>query len=272
MLGKLLKYELQAIQKKICPFYIAFFALAIFFSVFLNITYTTLEDLSEKPIAFFLFVFIFYALIIALSVVTIITIVNRFRKSLLGKEGYLMFTLPVSVNTHLISKILSSTILCICNSIVIIVSFWLILGTQLEIREYFFVGFTFEDIKYIWCNFTEFMGFSAVHLIILYLIGIIGYMGYFLLTIYFSLAIGHTSKRNKFVLSFLVYIGINMALGTILQILLISFVLFAQDLTQQVILDSILPAMYLTCGVLILLDIGFYFGTWAILKKKLNLE
>ena len=272
MLGKLLKYELQAIQKKICPFYIAVFALAIFFSVVLNITYNTLEDLSEKPIVFFLFVFISYALMIALSVVTIITIVNRFRKSLLGKEGYLMFTLPVSVNTHLVAKILSSAILCICNSIVVGLSFWLILGTQSELREFLFYGFSFEDIRYALSQFSELVGFSVVHLIIVYLIGTIAYMAYFLLTIYFSLAVGHLSNKNKFVRAFLVYIGINIVLGTIVQIFAISFILVAQNLTQQVILDRFLPSMYLICGVLILLDAGFYFGTWAILRKKLNLE
>ncbi len=272
MLGKLLKYELQAIQKKICPFYIAVFALAIFSSVVLNITYSTLEDLSEKPIVFFLFVFISYALMIALSVVTVITIVNRFRKSLLGKEGYLMFTLPVSVNMHLVSKILSSAILCICNTIVLGLSFWLIFITQPELRDFFFMGISFEDIKYALSQFSELTGFSFVHVIILYLIGSIGYMAFFLLTVYFSLAVGHLSNKNKFVRAFLVYIGINIVLGTIVQIFAISFILVAQDLSQQVILDRFIPVMYLVCGIVVLLDVGFYFGTWAILKNKLNLE
>ncbi len=272
MLGKLLKYELQSILKRILPLYIALFGVAIFFAIVANTFIKTLEDFEKYPAISILFIFIIYALVIALSVVTIITIVNRFRKALLGSEGYLMFTLPVSVHTHLISKLVSTFALGLANSCVLMLSFFVVFVTQNELRMMFYSVLHFEILRDAFMQFSDYFGVSFTHLIAVYtLLGIVSFV-YFLLTIYFSLAVGHLSNKSKFVRSFLVYIGINIVLGTVFQVLFVAVMISLQTIAENMVFTYIMPIMYAGGGVLALLTAGFYFATWYILKNKLNLE
>lgn len=44
-------------------------------------------------------------------VVTAVILIQRFYKNLLGSEGYLMFTLPVTVSQHLFSKTIIAVVM-----------------------------------------------------------------------------------------------------------------------------------------------------------------
>jgi hypothetical protein len=47
--------------------------------------------------------------IVGVSVMSVVLMVNRFRSNLLSDEGYVMFSLPVSVHELVWSKIIVST-------------------------------------------------------------------------------------------------------------------------------------------------------------------
>lgn len=50
------------------------------------------------------------ALYVAMGIFVLVFIIDRFYKGLLGNEGYLMFTLPVTSTAHIASKALTSMI------------------------------------------------------------------------------------------------------------------------------------------------------------------
>ena len=99
MLGKLMKYELKACGRIFVPLYVAILVVAAIIGVFSN---------TESFQVASILIFILMALFIGLMVVTIVLIIQRFKKSLLEDEGYLMFTLPVSIKNLILSKYLTS--------------------------------------------------------------------------------------------------------------------------------------------------------------------
>ena len=109
MLGKLMKYEVRSCGRIFFPFYIVVLIFSIVASLFINFDNYE-HDFSVLYLVGFLVVF---ALFVAAIVLTILLIVQRFNKSLLEDEGYLMFTLPVSQKTLVLSKFLTSLLFII---------------------------------------------------------------------------------------------------------------------------------------------------------------
>ena len=95
MLGKLMKYEIKATGRTLIPLYIALLAFAIINKIFIG---TGLSDKLEGfgSIPFILSIFGYGFTMAAVFIVTFFVIIQRFYKNLLGDEGYLMNTLPVT--------------------------------------------------------------------------------------------------------------------------------------------------------------------------------
>lgn len=129
MLGKLMKYELKACGRIFVPLYVAILVVAAISGIFSN---------TQSFQVASILIFILMALFIGLMVVTIVLIIQRFKKSLLEDEGYLMFTLPVSIKNLILSKYLTSLIYIILSTIIAILSFVLILlfGGNLDISAF----------------------------------------------------------------------------------------------------------------------------------------
>ncbi len=87
MLGKLLKYEVKATSKTFIPIYISIILISL-----INVTFMRNNIFIEAQNIIHLVIIAFY---IGITALTIIVTTERFRKNLLGDEGYLMFTLPV---------------------------------------------------------------------------------------------------------------------------------------------------------------------------------
>ena len=92
MLGKLLKYEFKATGRLLTPLYAAIL-IASFVGGF------GLDQLVMTELASVIFLMVYTGLFIALFVMTLILIIQRFNHNLLKEEGYLMFTLPVTPTT-----------------------------------------------------------------------------------------------------------------------------------------------------------------------------
>ena len=111
MLGKLMKYEVRSCGRIFFPFYIVVLIFSIVASLFINFDNYE-HDFSVLYLVGFLAIF---ALFVAAIVLTILLIVQRFNKSLLEDEGYLMFTLPVSQKSLVLSKFLTSLLFIILS-------------------------------------------------------------------------------------------------------------------------------------------------------------
>lgn len=104
MTGKLLKYELKATARVMLPLYLVMILATLVMAV--NLDSGKVNNFILNTIinaAFFIAVFVCF-------VVGTLMILQRFYKNLLGSEGYLMFTLPVTTMQNILGKALASLI------------------------------------------------------------------------------------------------------------------------------------------------------------------
>ena len=110
MLGKLLKYEFKATSRILLPLYGALLIFAFIVKIFIGtkLDGVNMDFLGGIPAV--VSIFTYGATMAAVFIVTIFIIIQRFYKNLLGDEGYLMNTLPVSTTSNISSKLISAII------------------------------------------------------------------------------------------------------------------------------------------------------------------
>ena len=116
MLSKLLKYEFKATCRIYGGLYLAILAAAALLGAFFRFPALA----SDFPIAVVTIVYLM--LCVAIAVITALTIIQRFTRNLLGREGYLMHTLPVTPAQLILSKLISSMVWLLCSILVIALS------------------------------------------------------------------------------------------------------------------------------------------------------
>ena len=116
MLSKLLKYEFKATCRIYGGLYLAILAAAALLGAFFRFP----ALVSDFPIVVVTTVYLM--LCVAIAVITALTIIQRFTRNLLGREGYLMHTLPVTPAQLILSKLISSMVWLLCSILVIALS------------------------------------------------------------------------------------------------------------------------------------------------------
>jgi hypothetical protein len=251
MLKKLLKYEFKATIRIFTPIYIAILLVSIV---------NRLVRLTEIKLAFNLTSIVLAGLFVALGVLTIIGVVQRFNKNLLSDEGYLMFTLPVSSTELIISKLITTIVWTIASAIVAVLSFIILVVDKMTILEFQ------KAIAELMALLSQGLTGEQIGMIVeVPLIALMGYIG-FILTIYLSLATAQLPKFNKHrgVISFVAFFIISTAIQWITVISTEIFRPFFEG-----------PLLIMVTGILIaniVLDGLLFFGTDFILRKHLNLE
>ncbi|MCI2047649.1 MAG: hypothetical protein LKJ90_08035 [Faecalibacterium sp.] len=130
MLKKLLKYEFQATGRTFGGVYLGLVAVALMLGVAMRFALpgeamfneTTVPVNSGIGIAMAILSIVYFALVVATGVLTVVTIIERFRKNLLGGEGYLMHTLPVSAKTLIASKLIAGELWSLASLLAILLS------------------------------------------------------------------------------------------------------------------------------------------------------
>ena len=120
MLKQLLKYEFKATARTYGGMYLALLAASVLFGGSVRRWNGTNSDTYSTLVG--LLSLVYTAVIIGTVVVTIMTIVQRFYRNLLGREGYLMHTLPVTPAQLILSKLISSMVWLLCSILVIALS------------------------------------------------------------------------------------------------------------------------------------------------------
>lgn len=110
MLGKLIKHEFRATGRLMAPLFGAILLLAIF----VRATNQVLQQVPNPTRVLYIIsvlLVIVYALAgLGVLVFSTVLMVKRFHQNLLTDEGYLMFTLPVSVHSLLWSKLITAAL------------------------------------------------------------------------------------------------------------------------------------------------------------------
>ena len=106
MLGKLIKYDLKALAKILAPLWGVLLVMGLIFGISIR---SNLDGIGNTMIVFSLVVIV--AVIVAIFVMNVIIVIQRFWNGLLQEEGYLMFTLPVTTRSLILSKVISALII-----------------------------------------------------------------------------------------------------------------------------------------------------------------
>ena len=256
MLGKLLKYEIPAMGRKLLPLYIAWAVSAVFLGVS-----TQLVD-SKSEFTMVLSILLYTAVATAIVVLTIIMIVQRYSRSLLGDEAYFNQTLPVSVPEHIANKLISAIIWIVITGAVALVTGLIIM---------IFGGLIGELASANWSN-LEFdlpkgWGLALVEMILMCIAGLTKTV----MQIYAAITIGHQAADKTSLASIGAYIGILVFESFVSRL---ALGLFPGIVRDSVYLGSFaaLHAFFLPAilGTLILSAI-YFFVCKVLMEKHLNL-
>lgn len=267
MLGKLIKYEFRATAIYFLPIYVVL----VLVSGLRYVVSLISQRFSNGFSAFsgFSLSAIYLLLALGLAITTFIVIIIRFYKNLLGTEGYLMFTLPVSVEQNILAKLIPSVVWFMGSCV---------LG-MLTIAPA--MGLRFNDNP-----FTMFTGIRLgdVPQILLAVLMVIGSLAGTFLFYYLCMCIGQMFNSHRFLVSAGAYIVIQ----TVLQILGIAFIwICASRFSSQAFVawfsnafaflnkipeGSLIYLLLIAANILSYgIAAALFFIDSAILRKRLNL-
>ena len=278
MLGKLIKYEFKASSRLFLLLYAALIAMSV-----INLLLEPLRGMQESTssavgillnIVVALFMVSYVILILAVVFVTVVVIIMRFYRNLLGEEGYLMFTLPVKTDAQISSKLIVSTIWSILSACAVIASLMIVLvrtGWMEEVQK------ILDSLNTMGINIAPWI----IGMIITILISVICQI----LMFYGAMAVGANLTKNRLLGSFLGYVilyAISQVVALVSIIIPLQTHMFenietagkntlqaydAVNLSNTIGLQIFLYVTILN----LILAAGYYFVTRYFIKNKLNL-
>ena len=243
MFWNLVRYEFKNVNK----WFLALYAAVLSLSVIIGIQGSTLTSTyyQDKGVVMLVFLsLVFGGLVITLSISTLILIIQRFKGSVYDRRGYLTLTLPVSEHQILSAKLLGAFVWSLASTVVFLFSLYIIISMIQP--DAFLSSFA----EYMLKNYTDDFWLALISYIFNTLAGI--------LCIYLSISIGQLFNEYRTALAVVAYIAIQIVLGFITLNLRIDFD-YNWVLSFEIFKDLIL-------------SVGFYLGTYYILKNKVNLQ
>ena len=243
MFWNLVRYEFKNVNK----WFLALYAAVLSLSVIIGIQGSSLSSTyyQDKGVVMLVFLsLVFGGLVITLSISTLILIIQRFKGSVYDRRGYLTLTLPVSEHQILSAKLLGAFVWSLTSTVVFLFSLYIIISM---IQPDAFLS---NVAEYILNNYLNDFWLTLISYISNTLASI--------LCIYLSISIGQLFNEYRTALAVLAYIVIQIVLGFITLNLRIDFD-YNWVLSFEIFKDLIL-------------SVGFYLGTYYILKNKVNLQ
>lgn len=292
MYRKLCKYEFKSIARTLLPIYLAVIVVSLINAVsfgmnslFQSGTMTNAAAMVQGSHAantmmglFQMAMFLaYFGVMVALFVLTLIVIIQRFYKGLLCDEGYLMFTLPVKPWQLIASKGTAALVMSIVSVLAGLLSVLILMCGAAGPIEFFSAIF---DPR-VWSEIMQVMNHAfpkwGLYIPLYFIEGMLlvivtGMSSLF--HMYVSMALGHLARKHRIPMSVLAYLIINMALTFLSGVCVLladatglDYMLanLAFDFQMQFVFLGVLLGEGLQLAV-------FFFGTERILSKKLNLE
>lgn len=283
---KLLKNDFLASARVISLFYIA---LALLFALFgiciavAKIDSLSVEAMDKLSTVHTASIAISMLVSFLLIFVTFFFVVYDFFKSLFGQQGYLSFTLPVSSNQLLGSK-------------VIVYGGWLVISYAVFMFTVYFMGtYTIDNVigqekisvvESLMMMLGDFPSITqlvayAVYVTVLFFVAIFS----FVFIVYFAVSIAHVRIFQKFSLIasvpiFFVLAILFVVLADKMSDIVNIFMLFNDDHTISVSIlreGMQIKSQYMMMPItpiisFIILDVGMFFATSYVMHKKVNLK
>lgn len=277
MLGKLIKHELRGSGRTMLPFILV----SLFLAVMAGFSMRAMEhqqDYSWFNILFGIVIFLFAVGLMTVCVMTVVVMINRFRQNLLGDEGYLMFTLPVSVDQHIWAKLIVSIIWFAATFLTCVLAVVLVLLCNVRTFDV-----NWPDVVHVMGEMRHAMeAFGVMHLVgygLELLVLLFAGACFSCLTFYCAMAIGYSFSNRKVLMSILAFVGIDILLSVLQStvIMLLNGIPGLEQLMENMNLNQVGAA-----GSIHIVLLGWivystfyaavmYIPTRVLLKKKLNL-
>lgn len=290
MFRKLCKYEFKSIVRTLVPIYLAVIAVSII-NMFMGVGsltngyYDTLLNnfnfgQSLLNLIQMVSILAYFGVMVALSVLTLIVIIQRFYKGLLSDEGYLMFTLPVKPWMLIAAKGTTAFVMSLASGLTAAISILLLILGAAGPRE--FINALTSPQMWAAINrvFSEVPSWPLLALELLVLTIISGLSQ--LYHLYFSMALGHLADKHRIMMSVVAFIGTSMLLSFLSGFIMIvfgnsPFISSIGDLIDEMsntqAITFIMNTTFLASIIYNLIELAiFFFGTEYILSKRLNLE
>lgn len=269
MLTKLLKHEFRATARVMGPLYLILLAAALA----ANLTAGLLDaDSFILNVVSALIVMAWFIAVIGVFIAAFLLMLQRFYKNLLGDEGYLMFTLPVSVHQHVWSKLIVSAAWFILTGAAVVLSV-LVLAFNVS-----FLTDLADIFPKLFEQLTAYYAFNGTAFIIEALVLAFAGCMTFALQFYAALAVGHSFPRHKMALSVAFYFVFQFAMqiaGAFLILALDEGPLYRLLMGLTFHIEGAAAvhfAMWMFIVLTALYGAIFYFVTTLTLQKRLNLE
>ena len=277
MTGKLMKYEIKSSMKLMAVIWAALIAASLLFSLSLHV----LTDIAvERPgggISFAIGIFefitglMYFAVFVALIVATLVIVIMRFYKGLLGDEGYLMHTLPVKPWQLITSKGIIAALIVMISVLVAFLSILVLAG----VSGHETIPEMFGALGAIWEEEPR-MVLVIVEAIILLVLSVLKSV----YQIYAALAIGQLANKHRILLSLGAYIGISMIMSILFLLIVaasdsvgtiswLSVFIANNDSDPFAISQMAIGIMFVLTAVQLA---AFHVVTERILSLKLNLQ
>lgn len=268
MLGKVMKYEFKAIGRILPLFYIALIAASIFLAI--NLRFIPAETFFGMLIRT-LSGSLYGIILAATAIVTLVILISRYKKSMLGDSGYYMLTLPVKMETHILAKTFSATIWGFFSLVVSIITI-MIIGTITYIGD---IRAVFYQMMEAFKSLTSNEKALGAILILEFLILVILSLTKTALTIYAAMSFGQLSKNHPNLMAVVFYMGFNFIESMIATVILnvLDRVIFINQIFDKLIKD--LKGLDIFMLILIILStlicVVYFVITNLYMKKKLDI-
>lgn len=287
MLKQLLKYEFKATKSLYFGLYLALALLSVVLGVSFRQEHALAHSTSFQNLEVILMV-LYLSVIFAIAVLCFVSTVQRFYKNLLGREGYLMHTLPVTETQLILSKLLTSMVWVLCSGLVGIVC---ITGmVSIGVLDAEVLGTVdWDSWKQLWGMLYGELG-AKFWLVMFWTILInLARLASLILCVYAACMIAHQFKKQTMVAGILAFIGMNIVENQIDKLLGMNDVTLFVGVNYELVDVSDVSggttvmhylttafgqgAGYLFCFVFTAAIAAAYFClTRWLMKHKLNLE
>lgn len=274
MTGKLIKYEFKSSIKLISVIWAALIAASILLGIvsntFRNVFSANFYNSHVADVLELLSGLLYGGIMVAMIVITVIIIIMRFYKGLLGEEGYLMHTLPVKPWQLITAKGIVASAIVLVSTIVALLSIFIILGL-----------INFNDIVELFGAIAEVSKehpsyiLIGIEFTIITILSIIGSV----YQIYVALAIGQLVNKYRIIVSLAAYIGIGMVLsilGVIAMLIGASSAYFSNYFYSMFMNSNYFAETQLAMLFMFIITavqlIAFHIITERIITLKLNLQ
>lgn len=289
MLKQLLKYEFKATKRLYFGLYLALALLSVVLGVTFRQEHALAHSTSFQNLEVILMI-VYVSVILAIAVLCFVNTIQRFYQNLLGREGYLMHTLPVNENQLILSKLLTSMVWVLCSGLVGIVCITVMVSIGVIDQETFGMV-DWNSWKQLWQMLYEEIGPEFWVAMAWTILINLARLADLILCVYAACMIAHPFRKYGMVSGILAFIGLNVVENQIDKLLGTNHVNLFVDITYRVAdvnvtgvtygmtpMQTMTTAFgagsgYLFCFVVTSAFAAAYFClTRWLMKHKLNLE